>query len=278
MIGRLVLLTPLLVLALAPAARAPHGHYVDFGARPDFVDDRTVTIGLEGVPQVHYAWGVEDNPVTVAHWALQTWSRGERRPMLTAADWLVERQRGDGAWAYLFDFDAVGVPMRAPWISAMAQGMGVSVLVRAYDATHQRHYLRRARRALEPFTRPVARGGVRTRWDGVLWYEEYPGAASQHVLNGFEFALLGLHDLADRSRRARGLWRAGVVGLAAKIATFDAPAVRSQYYAALGLGRQPVGAGYKHEHAILTRTIARLTGRRVLRAYAARWARYERPA
>jgi hypothetical protein len=26
------------------------------------------------VPQVHYAWGVEDNPVTVAHWALQNWS------------------------------------------------------------------------------------------------------------------------------------------------------------------------------------------------------------
>ena len=271
-------LAAVLALALCPAsAQAAPGRYLDFGARPDFVDGRTVTIGPERVPQVHYSWGVEDNPVTVAHWALQTFSRGKNGPTLVAADWLVKHQRPDGAWTYLFDFDAVGVPMRAPWISAMAQGMGISVLVRAYYTSRRPLYLRRARRALVPFTRGVARGGVASRWDGARWYEEYPGVESQHVLNGFQFSLLGLHDLAARSPRARRLWRVGVKGLAAKIAVFDAPALRSQYYAALGRGRQPVGPGYKHEHAILTRTLARLTGRRILRRYATRWEAYERP-
>lgn len=61
------------------------------------------------------------------------------------------------------------------------------------------------------------------------------------------------------------------------IGVFDAPAARSQYYAALGGGRALVGAGYKHEHAVLTRELANITGNQTLKDYAARWERYEFP-
>ena len=161
-------------------------------------------IGPERVPRVRYAWGVEDNPVMVAHWALQRWSRTPRQPRATriAAEWLAEHQRRDGAWEYLFDFSAAGLPMRAPWISAMAQGMGISVSCARMRRPGRDSYLRMARRALRPFTRSVRRGGVTWRWEGVPWYEEYPGAESQHVLNGYQFALIGLHDLAPRSAAA----------------------------------------------------------------------------
>jgi heparosan-N-sulfate-glucuronate 5-epimerase len=266
----------LLVALCASPAGAAHGRYLDFGERPDFVDGKTVLIGPERVPQVRYAWGIEDNPVMVAHWALQQWSRTPRQPRATlvAADWLAGRQRADGGWEYLFDFNAAGLPMRAPWISAMAQGMGISVLVRAYDLTHRRGYLRVARRALRPFMRRVADGGVTSHWDGLPWYEEYPGSESQHVLNGYEFALIGLHDLAPRSAPAGRLWRAGIRSLAARISVFDLPEGRTQYYAALGGGHYPADPGYSHAHAILTRALARLSGNRVLRTWAARWARY----
>jgi heparosan-N-sulfate-glucuronate 5-epimerase len=267
-----------LMLALLPAtAHAAHGNYLDFGTHPDFVDGKTVVIGPERVPQVRYAWGTEDNPVMVAHWALQGWSRKPRETRATrvAADWLAGRQRADGAWEYLFDFNAAGVSMPAPWISAMSQGLGISVLVRAYEATGKRRYLRVALRALLPFTRRVSEGGVTTRWDGLRWYEEYPGVGSQHVLNGYEFALLGLHDLAPRSALARKLWRAGIRSLAAHIAVFDIPDLRTQFYAALGGGHYPVDPGYRHAHATLTRTLARLSGNRVLRKWAARWESYD---
>jgi heparosan-N-sulfate-glucuronate 5-epimerase len=269
-------LAVVLVALCVPAAQAAHGRYLDFGERPDFVDGKNVVIGPERVPRVRYAWGVEDNPVMVAHWALQHWSRTPRQPRATivAADWLAARQRTDGGWEYLFDFNAAGVPMHAPWISAMAQGMGISVLVRAYEATRRRDYLRVARRALRPFMRRVSDGGVTSRWDGLRWYEEYPGVESQHVLNGYEFALIGLHDVAPRSSTAGRLWRAGIRSLAAHISVFDEPDGRTQYYAALGGGHYPVDPGYRHAHAILTRTLARLSGNRVLTRWAARWARY----
>lgn len=265
------------VAVCASAAQAAHGRYLDFGDRPDFVDGTNVLIGPEHVPQVRYAWGIEDNPVMVAHWALQHWSRSprERQATLVAAGWLAKHQRRDGAWEYRFDFSAAGLPMRAPWISAMAQGMGISVLVRAYDITRRQRYLRVARRALRPFTLRVSEGGVTSRWDGLRWYEEYPGAQSQHVLNGFQFALLGLHDLAPRSATAGRLWRAGIHSLAERIALFDLPDARSQIYAALGGGRYAVDPGYRHAHAILTRELARLSGNRVLSRWATRWGRYD---
>jgi hypothetical protein len=268
----------LLVLALsAPAAQAAHGPYLDFGERPDFVDGTNVLIGPEHVPQVRYRWGIEDNPVMVAHWALQHWSRRPRqeRATLVAADWLARHQRSDGAWTYGFAFTAAGLPMTPPWISAMAQGMGISVLVRAYDVTHRHRWLRVARRALRPLTLRVSDGGVTTRWDGLRWYEEYPGARSQHVLNGFEFTLLGLHDLAPRSALAGRLWRAGIRSLAAHIAFFDLPETRTQFYAAFWGGRYAVDPGYRHAHAILTRELARSSGNRVLRRWATRWGRYD---
>jgi hypothetical protein len=95
------------------------------------------------------------------------------------------------------------------------------------------------------------------------------------VLNGYQFALIGLHDLAPRSSAAGRLWRAGIRSLAARIAVFDLPEARTQYYAALGGGRYPVDPGYRHAHAILTRTLAQLSGNRVLRRWAVRWGRWD---
>lgn len=254
------------------AAYAGHGRYLDYARQPL----GSYFVGPDGVPQVRKPWGAVDHPVLVETWALLHWSHGQRRPLLKAANWLVSHQRRDGGFAYPFYFDAAGVTMLAPWISAMAQGMADSVLVRAYHSTHRRGYLRAARRALLPFLHGVRAGGVTTRWGGYRWYEEYPGQHSQHVLNGFEFALVGLHDMASYSPRARLLWRRGVRALAAHIASFDVPVAHTQLYAYVDSGRISVGPAYRHAHAVLTREIARLTSHRLLWIYADRWATYER--
>lgn len=277
--GGLILL---LFLAVCPSAEAV-GPYLDFGKRPPITNSPAVFIGDEGVPKVDYRhtstpWlGVQDNPVTVAHWALQAWSWGDQQPVLTAADWYLAHQRADGAWTYSFPFSAHGVQMDPPWISAMAQGQAISVLVRAHETTGEQSYLDAAVLALDPFTRSVAEGGVTELWDGLPWYEEYPGVGSQHVLNGFQFALIGLHDLAPRSPLAADLWTSGIDSLAAHIGWFDQPRSRTQLYAAFGQGRRESGASYKHEHTILTQEMFRLDGRQVFADYAARWQSYERP-
>ena len=54
----LVILLAATAAILGPATtRASTGPYLDFGAQPDFVDNKVVTIGAEGVPVVHYSSG-----------------------------------------------------------------------------------------------------------------------------------------------------------------------------------------------------------------------------
>jgi heparosan-N-sulfate-glucuronate 5-epimerase len=259
------------LLLLCPAAYAEHGPYLDYGREPVGY----YRIGPEGVPQYVFGGRVVDHPDGVAQWGLRNWSHGQRKPLMVASHWFVRHQRRDGGFGYPFDWNADGVMMHSPWISSMAQGQAASVLVRAYYLTHRRRYLRAALRSMLPFIHRVSQGGVVTIWGGYRWYEEYPGPHAQHVLNGFEFALIGLHDMVPYSRRARLLWRRGVRALVAHIAEFDLPSARTQIYAAIDGGRIPVNAAYRHAHAVLTAELARLTGNRVLRRWARRWAAYD---
>lgn len=272
----------LAVLALAvltPQARASTGPYLD---SVDWapIDDATV-VGPEGVPQTRYSWGLEDNPVTICQWGLQHWSwwtdthrQADLDAAVAGADWLVRHQRADGAWEFDFDFNGAGVSMQAPWISAMAQGQAMSLLVRAYSVNPNADYLDAAERALDPLQKTIADGGVAADFDGVTWLEEYPADPSQHVLNGFEYTLIGLADLGDESLVAQQLLDAGAAALEARIGRYDLPAEHTQYYAALGAGRVPSRFGYPKYHAVLTRALAALTGRENLADWAARWEDY----
>jgi heparosan-N-sulfate-glucuronate 5-epimerase len=199
--------------------------------------------------------------------------RGEHdpRPLQVAirmADYLVRSQSLDGAWYYPFAYRDDEVVLKPPWVSANAQGMAISLLVRIYDVTGWPRYLRAAKRGLLPFTRHHYESGVRQLWNGHPWYEEYPGWNAQHVLNGFEFALIGLHDLSSRSALARRLYGAGLRSLLWGIGNFDAPGVGS-YYAANHRGL--VGDGYLTWHVVLTLYLYSVTGAQALDDYASRW-------
>lgn len=232
-------------------------------------------IGPEGVPMelINGSW--VDHPDGVAQWGLREYAHGYLSPLLTAAHWLAKHERPDGGIPYLFDYPGGAPPEFAPWISALSQGQAISELMRAYQVTGSPGYLHAARHALDPFLRPVP-AGVTSLWDGLPWYEEYPAANPDHVLNGFMFALVGLHDLVPRSLVAWRLWRAGVRGLIAHIASFDAPFWSTQMYAAYGSGYVPVDAYYARTDAVLIARIARWTHNPLLMTYASRWTAYTR--
>jgi hypothetical protein len=189
------------VLYRANATLALARHYLDYAQEPL----GSYTIGPEGVPwqPVNGVW--VQHPDGIAQWGLREYAYGHGGPLMRAARWLAKHERADGGIPYLFDVDGAGVPMVAPWISCIAQGQAISELMRAYQLTGSATYLHAARHALNPFLHTVP-GGLTSWWDGVggshRWYEEYPAAQPPHVLNGFMFAIVGLHDLAPaRSRR-----------------------------------------------------------------------------
>ena len=144
--------------------------------------------------------------VATAQWALGCYERflhGDGEEWLAAAvaagDYLLSDQRrggpGDGAWLHQLEMPHTYL-IDPPWISAMAQGEGASLLVRLYRETGEERYADAAARALKPLATPTAEGGVLVRLpDGGPFYEEYPTNPPSYVLNGGIFAIWGLLDV-----------------------------------------------------------------------------------
>jgi len=136
------------------------------------------------------------------------------------------QQRGgrhDGGWVHRFAFPHT-YPLHRPWVSAMAQGEGASLLVRLHDATGEEEFAAAAQRALRPYRVRVADGGIRATLGGGPFFEEYPTDPPSLVLNGAFFALWGLHDVAVAlaDDRAAAEFEEGVDVLAAELSRWDA--------------------------------------------------------
>jgi len=123
---------------------------------------------------------------------LETGADAARSIFLATSDWLVRNQESDGRWLYRFRF--AGQP--DPWWSGMAEGVAMSLLLRAYQVTGRQAYLAAATSALTTMTRPISEGGVVDDSGGSLWIEEYLPPYSLHTLNGMLFAIEGVREYA----------------------------------------------------------------------------------
>jgi heparosan-N-sulfate-glucuronate 5-epimerase len=143
--------------------------------------------------------------VGATQWGLGAYERylaGDGEQWLHAAcacaDELVEIQEPDGplkgGWLHKQPFMHT-FSLSPPWLSAMAQGEGASLLVRAFLETGVERYADAARRALLPLALDVTAGGVRALLGGCPFPEEYPTTPSSFVLNGGIFAIWGLYDV-----------------------------------------------------------------------------------
>ena len=121
------------------------------------------------------------NPVSISQYANSLYylycsslNNSYRKKFLKQAQWLIENQVAKdnmGVWYYKFRNNAFGA--KPPWISAMAQGLALSVLSEAYCMTRNLNFLEKAKLALNAFTKSVQDGGVVSHWpNGDLWFEE----------------------------------------------------------------------------------------------------------
>jgi heparosan-N-sulfate-glucuronate 5-epimerase len=231
-----------------------------------------------GIVMATYDGRSEYNPVTVAQYALgyygrwlDTGSSNDRGQFFLLADWLVRRQEPGGLWLYTFAY--AGMPV--PWVSAMAEGQGISVLVRAYGLTGDEKYRRAARLALDTFRRRQGDGGVMVTEGGYVYYEEYMPPYSPHTLNGFIFALIGAWDYqqAFHDDEARAIFDVGVATLAANLGKWDTTEWSRYNLASSGY---TASLSYHLVHIGQLRELYALTGNDVFRRYADQWSRYAR--
>lgn len=220
------------------------------------------------------------NPAYVAWYGLMNLERSLRgldpsggQTFLKQVRWLVSNgiRRDDGAvvWPYPLDWREGACLLRAPWISAMAQGLALSALVRGYRITGHERLLEIGRAATRVFEKSVEEGGVRTVEGGYALYEEYPGYPLPRVLDGFLFSLLGLYDLAVETgeRAVFDLFADGVDGLKHMLPFWDYRGKWS-WYGSHGFLCPP---HYNKLNGALLSAVGRLAGEPTLVRYAQRW-------
>src|SRR5580658_1111826 len=243
-----------------------------------------------GVPQLDYHGqiGLQYNPIAIAQYGLGNYNLyrrnsdpERRRKFFLAADWLCshleQNPQGLSVWNHHFNWEYRDT-LRAPWYSALAQGQGISVLVRAYKESNDARYLDAAQQALASFFKPVTEGGVTfTDEQGDVWFEEYIVSPPTHILNGFIWAAWGIYDyfLATQSQPARDLFEQAVTTLRANLDRYDLGfwSLYEESNTVLPMVASPF---YHRLHVVQLRVMHRMTGDEVFARYADKWETYTR--
>lgn len=103
-----------------------------------------------------------------------------------SADWAVDNQQKDGSWV-TFTYENPDHPY-----SSMAQGEGISLLLRAHLGLNDKKYLSAVKKAIEFMLLPLEQGGT-TKYEGNDVYL-YECTEDPLILNGWIFSLWGIID------------------------------------------------------------------------------------
>jgi heparosan-N-sulfate-glucuronate 5-epimerase len=237
----------------------------------------------DGVPIVVYpGLGHHRNPTTISLYALKYYEEYVDHPdsilrglFMNCIRWLVDnlKLKGDyGVWLYLFDYRF----WRAPWVSSLAQGLGIQALARAFKLTGDKKYVDLAGKALRSFLVPIGEGGVLVKdpEDDGDWYDEYasPGSPVIYVLNGFTYSLIGIYEYyeATGDGLALEIFRRGIRELKRHISEYDAG--RWTYYDRIGT---LASESYHKIHVDHMLKLYKLTGDRLFYEVYERWKSYK---
>lgn len=131
-------------------------------------------------------------------------------------EWAINNQLISGAWI-TFATQNIEQPY-----SAMAQGEGISLMVRAYKLTNNLKYLESAHRAMLFMLTPREKGGVCEYIGDDLFLYEFTYLPC--VLNGWIFAAWGLFDYYKTTKDSyvKSMWERTIQTLAKNLSTYDA--------------------------------------------------------
>jgi heparosan-N-sulfate-glucuronate 5-epimerase len=259
-------------------------YYMSFRQKADYAG----AYDAAGIPMLDYcgAIGLQYNPIAIAQWGLanfnlfsETSDAARLQKTLKSADWLAANleQNPHGCWVWNHHFDwEYRDTLKAPWYSGLAQGQGVSLLLRAHQQTGNIKYEQAVERAFVALTTPISQGGILFE-DGErnLWIEEYLVDPPTHILNGFMWALWGVFDfaLARADCAAEQIFNRGVATLLHNLPRFDTG--YWSLYEQSGTRLKMLASPFYHRlHIVQLRVMANLTGDARFADFADRWEGY----
>jgi len=200
-----------------------------------------------------------------------------RSAFLKQISWLeqnaVVRPDGAAVWPMNFDYPEGPVLLKAPWISAYAQGLVISALVRAWRLTKRPSLLELLKNSAKVFELDVKDSGVRVPLDDHAVYTEVPGGAPPGILDGFMTSLLGLYDLYTETGDpvVGRLFDQGIDGLKYALPRWDYRSKWSWY----GCRAYLSPPSYHRLNCLLLEILARLSGQPTLAEYSRRWSHHQ---
>jgi len=242
-----------------------------------------------GIPLLDYHGriGQQYNPIAIAQYGLGNYNlylrTGEvsyQKRAVQVADWLTQNleqnPQGCWVWNHYFDFEYSKL-LKAPWYSGLAQGQGISLLLRAYKDTGKKKYRISAEKAFETLVTRIQDGGV-LLYDsqGDPWIEEYIVDPPTHILNGFIWALWGVYDYAQMlgDQRAKTLWQQGLNTLEKNLHHFDLG-----FWSRYDLSEQRmkmIASHFYHQlHIVQLKVLAELSSMPIFTVYVNRWKDYQ---
>ena len=262
----------------------------------------SISLDQKGIPSVYSnrQHSLDYNPVTTSLYALSYYEKFKKTKneyneyieelnslsdreylnyFFNCADWLVDQLKiykykniNYGVWEYnqrrpIYNLDT-------PWVSALAQGLGIQVLGRAFVLTNNKKYLKSSETALNAFFVKVNNGGVTYMDDNNnWWYEEYahPTGKVSRALNGMQLVLIGFFEYYSISgnQKSKLLFDKGISGLKTNIQKYDAG--WRTYYDILGT---IANKDYHKLHISLLKKIFIITKDPFFEKIAEKWSNY----
>lgn len=167
---------------------------------------------------------------------------------------------------YNFDLQKYDQTLKAPWYSGMAQGNAIKTMLASFLITNNNKYLNYAKLLANALSIPIDSNGVSIYLSKQkIWFEEYAcsGVKPPFVLNGHNFALIGLFELAHFDNSYKDLFEKGLNSLETELPKFNA-FVWSRY----DLQKYIANPNYHQLHINQLNFLGNLTGSDFLLKYA----------
>jgi len=249
-------------------------YYMLFKYKADYIGP----FDKDGIPLLDYKGviGKQYNPIAIAQYGLGHYNSGNLEVAKRQAEWLIDNQEKNGLWAHHFDWEYRD-KLKAPWYSALAQGNGISLLLRIYLVTKNKNYFESAQKAFQSLLTPIKKGGV--LWvdkNNDFWLEEAIVSPPTHILNGFLWTLFGVWDyyLLTKNKEARDLFDKCIKTLKNNLEKFDIGFW--SLYEQSGTGMKMLASPFYHElHIVQLSILHKMTREQIFKNYAEKWEKYQ---
>ena len=215
--------------------------------------------------EIYFSIGVFQYGLAAYDLYLTTHDEVYKNKLIACANWAVENQQDDGGW--------ITFAYKSPdaLYSSMAQGEGISMLIRAAIVTEDKKYTEAADKAKDFMLKPISEGGT-TEYIGqdVIFYE---ATNNPVILNGWIFSLWGLIDYCKyvKDDQAQDILERTLETLKNKLPDFD-----MKYWSKYDIDKRICSPFYHKLHIAQLEVMYDLFGDSIYKEYAKKWDRYQK--